>query len=185
METEIVAIIYRNEFEKYYHNFKENKSETDLIFCFILLQIYIECLLHQNMRKVIELEFMPPRNSIYINWIKKERRFIPQKIDDFPTLFFSPVPANIQEMIKFIKNDFNEISTIRNLFAHGHQITSTYYTTGKNLSKARKLLTKSQLEISIKNINQIGITWNKLLDEIIIKCKSLNTISDFKFLKIQ
>jgi len=38
------------------------------------LQIYIEYFLHQNMRKIIELEFKPPRDAAHITWLSGEKR---------------------------------------------------------------------------------------------------------------
>ena len=73
-ETEIDAIIYRQEFERHWEEYLKSKSESELILAFIFLQIYIEYFLHQNMRKIIELEFKPPRDAAHITWLSGEKR---------------------------------------------------------------------------------------------------------------
>ncbi len=174
-ETEIDAIIYKNEFGKYYQNFQKSKSEIDIIFCFIFLQIYIECFLHQNMRRIVEMKFKPSSHTVCVTWLKRERWSISKKIENFPTLFFSPVPLDIQRLTKSIKNNFKNIGDIRNLFVHGHKVARWSDSSGgAGLTKARTLLTESQLTQTINGINQIGTAWDDLLDKII-------TINDFKF----
>jgi hypothetical protein len=184
-ETEIDAIIYRQEFEKYRQAYLKDKSDHDLIFCFIFLQVYIECFLHQNMRRVTEMEFKPPRDHILTAWLNGERRKVPQKIDDFTANFFSPIPADVQHLTDLIKDRFGNISSIRNLFAHGHKVASWSDSDGNSgISPARSLLTESQLNQSIDEVNELGSAWSDLLDKILLQCKALRRVDDFKFLKI-
>jgi len=184
-ETELDVIIYRQEFEKYRQVYLQRKLEHDLIFCFIFLQVYIECFLHQNMRRVMSLEFKPPRDHVLTVWLQEERRKVPQKIDHFATNFFSPIPTDVQQFTDLIKDRFGNISSIRNQFAHGHKISAWSDSDGNSgISQARSLLTENQLNQSIDEVNELGSAWNDLLDKVLSQCKALRRIDDFKFLKI-
>lgn len=73
-ETEVDAVIYRNQFDKYYQAYSKSGLQEDLMFSFIFLQIYIECFLHGCMRKIVEMEFKPPRINVYKDWTGGEKR---------------------------------------------------------------------------------------------------------------
>lgn len=190
-ETELDAVIYRLEFEKSWKIFQDSQSEERLVFCFLFLQIYIECFLHQNMRRVVELEFKPPRDQVCDAWLKGERRHIPQKIEAFVSTFFSPGGTTkietwneIQQLVEIIKSKFKRISNTRNLFAHGHKISEWSDSNGgSGKSQARSLLTENQLNKTIREINEIGEAWNQLLEIIIVQCKALRQVGSFKFQK--
>jgi hypothetical protein len=173
---EVDAVIYRNEFLKF--------RQSELIFSFIVLQIYIECFLHQNMRRIVELEFKPPRKVIFDEWITKERRYVPQKLEHFINLFDLP-PSESLYLVEGIKDRFKNISDIRNLLAHGHEI-SEWSDSEERASKTEALaiLTKSQFAQTEKEINELGLMWNELLDHVQPRCKALNRMDDFKFKKI-
>jgi len=184
-ELEKSAIIYRNEFEQYRLKYLKSGNDTELILAFILLQIYIECFLHQNMRKIISLEFKSLRESIFNNWINQEKRYIPQKLNSFTSLFFDVVPDNIQESVDIMKDRFEKMSSIRNLLIHGYAISAWSDSEGKSgLSHTKSFLTKNQLDKSIVEVNELGDSWNKLLDIILPKCQDLNRIDQFKFTNI-
>ncbi|MEA2113255.1 MAG: hypothetical protein U9P63_01175 [Patescibacteria group bacterium] len=184
-ETEMDAVIYRQQFEKYRRNYLKTKSKSELIFCFIFLQIYIECFLHQNMRRIIELEFKPPRDNVCTSWLKKEHQFIPKKIDDFTATFFSSVQPNIQKFVDCIKYSFTNVGNIRNLLAHGHKVSSWSDSNGNSgTSPTPSFLTESQLNQSVSEVNKLGVAWNDLLDNILPQCKALRRVDDFKFLNI-
>lgn len=186
VKTEIDAIIYRQEFEKYRKVYQDTKSEHDLIFCFIFLQIYVECFLHQNMRKIIELEFKPPRENVLTVWEKAEQRKISEKLDNFITHFFLSIHPEVQVLGALIKDNFKRISYIRNQFAHGHKLSSWSDSDGKKgNTKARSLLTESQLTQSVNEVNELGSAWNDLLNKILPQCKALRGVDDFKFSKMQ
>lgn len=184
-EIEVSAIIYRKEFERHRSEYLKTKTESELIFTFILLQIYIECFLHQNMRRVVELEFKPPRDDICTNWLAGERRHVPTKINNFATLFFSPVQAHIQQLLDTIKDRFGKISRIRNQFVHGHKVAAWSDSKGNaGSTPAKSLLSDAQLTKSITEINELGLAWNDLLDAILSQCKALERIDNFKFSSI-
>ena len=181
---EIDAVTYRNEFLKFRTGYLESHGQTELIFSFIVLQIYIECFLHQNMRRIVGLEFKPPRQVILNEWIKQERRYVPQKLEHFINLF-EPPPSESLHLVEGIKDRFKNISDIRNLLAHGHEISEwsdSEERTGK--TEALAILTKSQFAQTEKEINELGLMWNELLDHVAPRCKALNRVDDFKFKKI-
>ena len=181
-ETEIDAIIYRQEFERHRAEYLKSKTESELILTFIFLQIYSECFLHQNMRKVVELEFKPPRDAVHTAWLAGEKRYIPEKISNFITLFFAPVPNPIQQLTNIIKDRFGKISYIRNQFAHGHKVAAWSDSDGSSGSTpAKSLLTEAQLIQSIAEVNELGLAWNDLLDAVLPQCKALKREEDFKF----
>ncbi len=182
IEAEIDALIYRNEFEKYFKSYKKDGSETDLIFSYIFLQIYIECFLHQRMRKIIELEFKHTNEDIYKSWIKNDRRYIHQELDHFVKIFFSSVSDQIKEPIDFIKKVFKKISDIRNDFLHGHKIATWSNSNGASeITPARKVLTYDQISFYIKEVNKLGSLWNELLIKLSPKLKALTGLNDFRF----
>lgn len=181
-ELEIGDLIYRQEFDRHQVEYLKTKAESELIFIFIFLQIYTECFLHQNMRKIVELEFKPPRESIYIKWLKKEKRYVPAKIDNFSSLFFIPIPSHIQQLVDIIKDRFEKISDIRNLFAHGHKVAEWSDSDGNaGSTRAKSLLTETQLNQTIAEINELGLAWGSLLDGILPQCKALTGVGSFKF----
>ncbi|MDP2709402.1 MAG: hypothetical protein Q8O93_05185 [bacterium] len=184
-ESEIDAVIYRQEFERHRTEYLKSKTESELIFTFIFLQIYMECFLHQNMRRIVTMEFKPPRNAILTTWLTGEKRYVPEKMDNFINLFFSPVPTPIQQMADIIKDRLGNISSIRNQFAHGHKVSAWSDSEGNSGSTPAKLiLTETQLMQSVAEINELGKAWNDLLDIIMPQCKALKRMDDFKFRSI-
>jgi len=101
-ETEVDADIYRQEFAHHYIEYLKTNNNSELIFTFILLQIYVECFLHQNMRRIVCFEFKPPRNKVCTTWTKNERKSVEIKINSFIYLFFNPVPVNIKQLVDVI-----------------------------------------------------------------------------------
>jgi len=186
VETEIDAVIYRQEFESHLSIYMETQSESELIFTFIYLQIYIECFLHQNMRRIVNMVFKPPRENISSEWMKKESRKVRDKIDAFGTIFHDPMSGQIQGLVDTIKNNFSRVSYIRNQFAHGHKVSAWSDSDGKSgKTSARELLTNERLAKAISEVNELGFAWNTLLDNILPQCKSLRTVEDFKYTEIQ
>lgn len=186
IETEVDTIIYRQEFERHRSEYLKTKTKPELIFTFILLQIYIECFLHQNMRRIVGFEFKPPRDGIYTAWLEDEEKYIPAKIDNFATLFFSSAPNHIQQLIDTIKDRFGKISHIRNQFVHGHKVAAWSDSEGNAGSTlAKSLLSDVQLTQSITEVNELGLAWNDLLDAVLPQCRALKRIDDYKFSNIQ
>lgn len=182
VETEFDAIIYRNEFEQHHQEYIKTGSESELILAFIFLQIYVECFLHQNMRRIVELEFKPPREVISIQWLENEHQKIQLKIEKFITLFFSSARSDIKKLTDCINDGFNKISYIRNQFAHGHKIASWSDSHGNSGSTpAHSILKKDQLNQTIIEINESGSAWNKLLDNVLPNLKVLRGVINFKF----
>ena len=52
------------------------------------------------------------------------------------------------------------------------------------MTTARTLLTDAQLTRTEKEVNELGIMWNELLDQIQPKCNALRRIDNFKFQNI-
>ncbi|GEM_PF-4003452 len=184
LETEIDAIIYRQEFEKYHQSYQTTKSENDLIFCFIFLQMYIECFLHQNMRRIIRLEFKPPRDYVCERWSEgqAEKRHISEKVKSFPTLFFAPILIEIQNPVDLIALRLKRIAYPRNQFVHGHKVASWFdLEKGRGDTDARSLLTGERLMQSLTEANELGDAWNDLLYKILPQCKSARDVNDFQF----
>lgn len=184
-ELEVDAIIFRDEFNYYLEKFKKDKSEKTLVFIFIILQIYVEYFLHQNMRRVISLEFKHSDKSKYKEWIKakNEKLNISKKLSHFIQYFLLENNNKVIAIKKEIETIFKEITDIRNLLVHGHKISlagnvdSSYI----EVSRTRGYLDKDVLIKVIANINQLGKNWNDLLDLILNECKALKRIDDFKF----
>jgi hypothetical protein len=184
-EMEIDAAIYRQEFERHRMEYLKSKDESELIFTFIFLQIYIECFFHQNMRKIIELEFKPPRDNVCVGWLAEEKRYVPTKIDNFVTIFLTPVSNSVQCNVDVIKDRFSKISSLRNLFAHGHKVAIWSDSDGNsNATPAKLSLSESQLIQSVTETNDLGLAWNNLLDFVLPQCKVLQRVDSFKFLNI-
>jgi hypothetical protein len=184
-ETEVDAVVFRMEFEKHYGEYKKTLSEAELILCFIMLQIYIECFLHQNMRRIVGLEFLPPRDSAREGWSRGERKSVAEKLDGFSSLFFSSKPENIQYFTDSIKERLAPISQIRNFFVHGHKVSAWSDSEGNSgTSEARSFLTPEQLNKSIGEVNELGAAWNLLLENIQPQLKGLRSIDDFKYSKL-
>ena len=194
-ELETDAVIFRNEFNYYLEKFKKDKSEHILIFVFIMLQIYVEYFLHQNMRRVIRFEFEHNNKSKYEEWIKNEFQYIPDKkikggikkgkISIFIEYFLLNSNHEATMTKEQIESVFNEITKIRNLFVHGHKISLSGNADSSHveISKAKGYLTENMLKLIIKNVNLLGKNWDRLLDLALSNCKSLNikVIGDFKF----
>lgn len=181
-ETEIDAVIYLREFQRHRVEFRRTGDEFTLIFAFIFLQVYAECFLHQNMRRLVELEFKPPRDTIRDRWLQKEARKASEKIDDFAILFFDPVPKSVQRLTDTIKNRFREVSYVRNLFVHGHKVAAWSDSSGNSgETPARSLLTAARLIMAKKQVDELGFAWNLLLDELLRRCKTLRRVDDFKY----
>jgi len=184
VELELDSIIHRNQFEKFRSEYLRSNEEKDLIFTFIVLQIYTECFLHQNMRKIVEMEFLPPRQTIREEWTLGEGRDAREKIDCFVKLFRIAPSASLRP-VSVIKGRFTSLTDMRNLLAHGHKISTWSDSSGNSgTTKARSLLTRDQLTQTEKEINELGLMWNKLLDRIQPECKALRRIDDFKFKNI-
>lgn len=181
-ETEIDAVIYRQEFERHRAEYLKTKTGGELILAFIFLQIYVECFLHQNMRRVVESEFKPPREGVRATWLDGERRHVPDKIENFATLFFSGESSRVRQLVDCIKDRFAKITYIRNLFAHGHKVAAWSDSTGGSGSTpARELLIEARLNQVATEINELGSAWNELLDDIQPQCNALRGVGDFKF----
>jgi hypothetical protein len=193
-EIGIDAIIYRQEFERHRSEYQRlkaeddnSKTEAELIFAFIFLQIYIECFLHQNMRRIIKAEFEHSNKVLYEAWLAGEKRYVPAKLDVFVNIFFNPNPPHIIiSLVNIIKDNFGKISHIRNLFAHGHKISSWSDSEGNHgATSAKLLLSESQLNQSLKDMNELGVAWNDLLEGVRPQCKAINKeskfINDLKF----
>ena len=120
------------------------------------------------MRKIIELEFKPPRDAAHITWLSGEKRQVPAKIDNFAALFFAPVPNSIQQLVDTMKDRFSKLSYIRNLFAHGYKVAAQSDSSGNSgFTPAKLLLSESQLTQSVAEVNEFGSAWNDLLDGIL------------------
>ncbi|MBU1164632.1 hypothetical protein KKA15_03655 [Patescibacteria group bacterium] len=184
-ETEVDAVIYRREFERYYKEYLKTKDSTKLIFTFILLQIYVECFLHQNMRRIICMEFKPPSDGICTTWLEGEKKSVKDKINNFVSLFPGLVPTDTQQLVDIIEDGFKNLSDIRNLFVHGHKVAEwSDSKKAKESSPAKQFLTATQIKKIIAEINALGGAWDKLLDYILPQCKALTRIDNFKFTKI-
>lgn len=182
IETALDASIYLEEFVRHRIKYFQSKADSELVFTFIFLQIYIECFLHQNMRRIIDFEFKPPRNNIQLQWANAETLNIREKVDNFITLFFAPVPQQVQSVGGIIKNHFKQINDMRNLFAHGHKVATWSDSDGNSgSSTAKLLLTEAQLAQSVFKVNELGVAWNALLDAVLLQCKALRGVEDFKF----
>ena len=183
-ETELVAVIYRSEYVKFRSSYLIDRNDADLIFTFIFLQIYVECFLHQNMRKIIELEFKPPRLAVYENWMKHEKRGIPEKVACLVELF--QLPLGTLDLIKRIKSEFQNISKPRNKFAHGWKISSWHDSLGSSgFSQAKSLITLAKLQQTEASVDALAADWNQLLDQIQPQCKALRRLTDFKLQSLQ
>lgn len=184
-ELEVDAIIFRDEFNYYLEKFKKDGSEKTLVFVFIMLQIYVEYFLHQNMRRVISLEFKHNDKSKYEEWTKEEsERFkVNKKLSHFIQYFSLENNNEIIVVKEEIEIIFKEITDIRNLLVHGHKISLAGNTDSSDIevSETRGYLDKDILIEVIANINQLGKNWNNLLDLILSECKALRKIDDFKF----
>lgn len=182
---EIDAVIYRDEFFYNYKEYLKTGLKSKLIFSFIFLQIYIECFLHQNMRRIIELEFKNNKKDIYLEWIKKEKNPIEFKMEDFVKIFFS-LQDDIENLKKIIKDEFKKIKDIRNMFVHGHEVATWSDSSGDSgETDPHSFLNVAQLNKSIDEVNMLGNTWNSLLKNILHQCVALKKIEDFKFKKIE
>ena len=186
-ELETDAIVFRNEFNYYLEKFKKDKSEHALIFVFIILQIYVEYFLHQNMRRVVRFEFEHSNKLKYEKWIdiKNEKLNINKKLSCFIQYFSLKNNDEVIVAKKKIREIFKEITGIRNLLVHGHKISLSRNADSSHIeiSKIKGYLTENMLKFIIEDVNLLGKNWNKLLDLVCSNCKSLNIkrIDDFKF----
>ena len=195
-ELEMDAVIFRDEFNYYLEKFKKDKSEkifesekmiSDkiLVFVFIVLQIYVEYFLHQNMRRVVKLEFEHSERLKYEKWIKNEKLNIKRKLSYFVKYFLLEKENEAILAKEEIEKIFKEITEIRNLLVHGHKISLAGNADSSHIevSEARGYLDETVLIEIIEDVNNLGKNWNKLLDLVSSNCKALNIkrIDDFKF----
>ncbi len=174
------AIIYRNEFEAFRAKFEEGKKDEELIFAFIFLQVYIECFLHQNMRRVMQLEFEFRRPDLFQIWEKTEKDMhIKEKIGFFISFFISGEKAI--EARKEILSQVRHIGKIRNMLVHGHALTRKISEGKEKKSAALSSLNVETMNGVIAAANRLGEVWNELLDEIGKECKALRSTNMFKF----
>lgn len=184
IETELDAVIYRQRFEKFRSEYQRSHQEETLIFVFIILQVYVECFLHQNMRRIVELEFKSTKTSIFNKWVKQERRKVLEKLDKFAELFNLSSIENSQ-LLDDIKKRFSSLSHVRNQFVHGHKIAAWSDSEGNSgVTSTRMLLSDAQLIQMEKEINELGAMWNDLLDQVQSQCKALKRIDSFRFQNI-
>lgn len=185
------AVIFRAQFEKYRNQYVAQSIEEDhsIIFAFIFLQVYVEYFLHQNMRRVVTLEFRNTDQKKYQKWMDNERNFIEDKISRsgklsmFVQFFFHNSLQKISTLKKSIENNFKEITDIRDLLVHGHDISISGNIDSSKIevSHTRALLTPEELEETTGKANKLGECWNKLLEEIFDQSQSLGQVDDFKF----
>lgn len=174
--------------DQFYH-YKElcdnDNNIKYIIFCFVFLQIYIECFLHYNIRNVVKMEFKSPRDSIKNSWVSdaNEGMYIRDKITAFAKLFFNNGEADSE--IKNIIDNFQLISDIRNSIAHGHEISEWADSSGQGQkSETMSYLNILELEKQINNVNNLGNNWNLLLNKIYSVCVNIKDKNLFKFKKI-
>ncbi len=180
-ELEIDAIIYRNEFDKYYSQYIKSEENKDLIFTYIFLQIYLECFLHQNMRRIIGLEFKTANSDTYKEWMSGEGRLIRDKIKPFIANFYNPVPSPINLKANELLKSFAIINRIRNKFLHGHKVSEWMDTElGAGKTEAKQMLEFKYFIEVLYNMNTLINAWNHLLSEIQEKCVILRSTNDFK-----
>lgn len=180
LETD--AVIYRQELEKYWRDYVVSKTENTLIFMFIFLQIYIECFLHQNMRRIIRMEFQHIDPRLYKEWQDKEDGFVKDKVYFFASSFESK-NNNLRELESNLVKNFKFITSIRNKLIHGHSISESMTDNIRAKSKTKELLNYEYFQKSIEAANNIGKSWNEILDVIKNQFKALRKegIGNFKF----
>ena len=186
IELETDAVIYRNEFERHHAEYLNTKTKDELILSFVFLQIYVECFLHQNMRRVIEREFKHTGKIILDDWFCSEAqlKYVPQKLDKFVKVFFPKPKETDRLLINAIKSKFHDINEIRNFLIHGYKIASWSDSGGNSgQSNINFFLSEVQLSKSINEMNELGNAWNNLLDNIFPECKCSTSFDDFKFEK--
>lgn len=189
-EKEILASIYLDEFKKHYEIIQTKDKlvqiDHELIFSFIFLQLYIECFFHQKMRKLVEEEFIPPRKWIGQKWTEGENRYIPDKLKSFCGLFYVSSDKSIQDMLDTIIEPYKKLTIIRDLLVHGHKIAEWDDSNGDSgKTKTYSELTSDNLNLNIKRLNKMGLTWNQLLGENILpRLTTLHSVDSFKFSQI-
>lgn len=173
------AIIYLNEFLKYKEAYEKEGMDETLIFAFIFLQIYIECFLHQSMRRVMHMEFGFKEPVLFQQWdSSEEKMYIGKKIEFF-TSFFMPEEQSIESK-KIIVKSFNDIGQVRNKLVHGYKLSRGIANGKTHKSEALSLLNIESLQKSLQSANELGSAWNDLLDEIFKACRALRSVDDFK-----
>lgn len=187
-KLEVDAIIFRNELAHYMKRYLNDGSEKTLIFVFIMLQIYLESFLHQNMRRITTHEFKNSKEDKYKKWInpKFEKRYIEEKLPIFLKNFSLGEDDNTRRLTEEILNSFGKISKIRNLLIHGHEVSISGNADSSNIeiSEARGLLSKHTFKEVVDGVNLLGERWNKILEQVQSQCVALNSTEDYKFKEI-
>lgn len=184
-ETQTDPVIFRKELIRHLNRYQNFYNQNELVHAYIYLQIYAESFLHNYMRHIVAFEFKPPRNKTILDWYASEQLFIPQKIDNFISLFFNPLPIEATQYITQIKTSFKFISEIRNLFAHGHKISVGINNKGRGvMSPAASKLAPWEFQEALEEFNKLCLSWNNLLLIIQARFKALRQIRDFKLKRL-
>lgn len=172
-KTTTDAVIFLNEFKKYYMNISAEPGNYNHFFAIIFLQIYVEYFLHQYMRLVSN---MTPLNK---NFAQFEHLHLRDKKDEPWTgkiSKFIQCFALIDDSIAIkAKTDMDsalkKLNRVRNSIVHGHDFSKTFATNRDHaeLSIALKRLNNTSIEILIGETNKIGIGWNTILERLFLK----------------
>lgn len=199
-KLEIGTSVFRKEFEYYLAKYNSTKEEKDLIFVFIMLQIYVENFLHNKIRKLVNFEFSYDHNKKE-RWKKDcELKYISDltdkktgkilrlgKLSSLINFWCLQENKKVGKHKNAIEEKFKKITKIRNALIHGHEI----YTSGSSeddlrvTSETKEYLTDKNLKEIIIEVNDLSKNWNKLLDIFLKNARAIKSINMLYFEEIK
>jgi hypothetical protein len=149
--------IFLKEFKLYKEKYLKKEENNDLIMAYILLQLSLENHFHYYLKLVIGggLGQALPQWS---DWA-----YVPAKLKCFrDSLLQNNFIVNSDDFNK-IENYFNNITNIRNKFAHGHPVTETLENNTSTNSETKNYLTRQEFNKTCDEANKLADLWNKII----------------------
>jgi hypothetical protein len=155
-------VAFRREFEKYKDSFLKMEGTVDLIMAYLILQFYIENHFHYYLRFIIGDGFSSPKEITGWN----EKKYPNEKIDCLQNFLVQHGFSFNHDLFSTIQAGYRAVTDIRNLLAHGHQVSTTLENSTKTESKAKSFLNRQEFGRVCGLVIEMAQAWNELLKEL-------------------
>lgn len=152
---------FLEEFESYKKKYFEKEENKNLVMAYLLLQFYLENHFHYYLRFLIGGGF----SSLQVEkW--DEKCSVQKKLTWLQDHLINNNFSIEQNDFEVIKSNYQDISDIRNSFAHGHPVTETTNGANKFRSTAKDFLTRQKFNETRAKANEICELWNKIMTDL-------------------
>lgn len=153
--------LFLKEFKSYRDNYLQKEDNGDLVMAYVTLQLFLENHFHYYLRFLIGGGF----SSIKVEkWEEKKR--VTKKLDWFSDYLLSCHFKIDWDDFSKIKEYYQEITDIRNSFAHGHPVTETTSGNTRTSSRAKNYLDRQKFNDICNEANMISDLWNKIMCQL-------------------